>query len=109
MKIIIRLYFISSHHHMLRLRIYLKNSSHFCMGVLSLQLTRVQVVAEAGLVSQVQAMLVLYQSRQMAEGLHTPAPVHSSSPPCTWALSGAWDKRKLNQLVVSIVADNLEA
>lgn len=70
--------------------IYLKNSAHFCLGVCSLQLTRSQVVAEVGRVSQVQAMLELSQSRQTEEGAQTPAPVHWSEPPCSWAFRGAW-------------------
>ena len=89
---IILSYFILSHHHKTE-HIYLKNSAHFCLGVLSRQLTRLQEVAEDLFVSQVQAMLELSQSTQMEEGSQTPEPVHSSSPPCSWALSGAWNRK----------------
>ena len=69
--------------------IYLKNSAHFCLGVRSRQLTRSQEVAEVARVSQVQAMLELSQSTQTEAGAQVPVPVHLSSPPCSWALSGA--------------------
>ena len=69
--------------------IYLKNSAHFCQGVRSWQLTRSQEVAEVARVSQVQAMLELSQSTQTEAGAQVPVPVHCSSPPCSWALSGA--------------------
>ena len=73
------MYFISSHHHWTATGftlIYLKNSEHFCLGVLSLQLTRSQEVAEVARVSQVQAMLELSQSTQTEAGAQVPVPVH---------------------------------
>ena len=73
--------------------IYIKNSSHFCLGVRSLQVTRSQLVAEVARVSQVQAMLELSQSTQTEAGAQAPAPVHWSEPPCSWALRGAWSNK----------------
>ena len=87
--------------------IYLKNSAHFCLGVCSLQLTRSQVVAEVARVSQVQAMLELSQSTQTEAGAQAPAPVHWSSPPCSWALRGAWSNT--NAHFVNPIMSHLEA
>ena len=68
--------------------ICLRNASDF--NTMRLELTRSQVFSLSMTVSQVQAMLELYQSMQTFTGLSSAVPTMVTVPPFTWAFSGAW-------------------